>query len=218
MRIHLNVKTLNSTIPFDHQPLLVGTLHKWLGKNEEHGKTSLYSFSWLTNGKKNKDGIHFDKNTSFFISSFSDEFIKKIINGIRKDPSMFCNLSVDEIIIQENPNFNDRTIFFNGSPIFIKRSKDGHEDHIRYTNLNSDKYIKETLITKLKIVGIEDSDFEIAFDRSYLSAKTKKINYGRIENITNWCPIIIKGSNEVKAFAWNVGIGNSTGIGFGAIK
>lgn len=218
MRIHLNVKASNSTIPFDHQPLLVGTLHKWLGENEEHGKTSLYSFSWLTDGKKNNEGIHFDKNTSFFISSFSDEFIKRIINGIRKDPYLFCNLSVDEIIIQENPNLNDRTKFFNGSPIFIKRSLDRHEEHIRYTNSNSDLFLKETLLTKLKIAGIDDSDFEIAFDRSYSRAGTKKINYNGIDNIANWCPIILRGSNEIKTFAWNVGIGNSTGIGFGAIK
>jgi CRISPR/Cas system endoribonuclease Cas6 (RAMP superfamily) len=34
----------------------------------------------------------------------------------------------------------------------------------------------------------------------------------------NWCPIIIKGKPETKLFAWNVGLGNSTGIGFGAIK
>jgi len=218
MRIHLQIKASNLSIPFDHQPLLVGTIHKWLGKNEEHGKTSLYSFSWLTNGKRNKEGILFENNSSFFISSFSDDFLKRIIDGIRNDPSMFYNLTVNEIIIQENPNLNDRTKFFNGSPIFIKRTLDRNEKHIRFTNPKSDLFLKETLLTKLKIAGIEDSNFEIAFDRSYLNAGTKKINYDGIDNITNWCPIILKGSNEIKTFAWNVGIGNSTGIGFGAIK
>jgi CRISPR/Cas system endoribonuclease Cas6 (RAMP superfamily) len=30
--------------------------------------------------------------------------------------------------------------------------------------------------------------------------------------------VIIKGTPEQLAFAWNVGLGNSTGIGFGALN
>jgi CRISPR-associated endoribonuclease Cas6 len=44
------------------------------------------------------------------------------------------------------------------------------------------------------------------------------IIYKGIANKANWCPVIIKGRPETKLFAWNVGLGNSTGIGFGAIK
>ena len=51
MRIHLKFKISNQTVPFDHQPLLVGAIHKWLGQNEEHGEISLYSFSRLEGGK-----------------------------------------------------------------------------------------------------------------------------------------------------------------------
>lgn len=44
------------------------------------------------------------------------------------------------------------------------------------------------------------------------------IDYRGVKNKASWCPIRIIGNAETKLFAWNAGIGNSTGIGFGAIK
>jgi CRISPR-associated endoribonuclease Cas6 len=67
-------------------------------------------------------------------------------------------------------------------------------------------------------VGLLDDTIEISFDTSYINAGTKKITYKGVENKASWCPVIIKGKPETKLFAWNVGLGNSTGIGFGAIK
>jgi CRISPR-associated endoribonuclease Cas6 len=66
--------------------------------------------------------------------------------------------------------------------------------------------------------GLQDNTLDIRFDTSYSGAKTKLISYGKIKNRVSVCPIIIKGTPETKAFAWNVGVGNSTGIGFGALK
>lgn len=43
------------------------------------------------------------------------------------------------------------------------------------------------------------------------------VTYRGIGNRANMCPVIIDGRPETKAFAWEVGIGNSTGIGFGSI-
>jgi CRISPR-associated endoribonuclease Cas6 len=78
--------------------------------------------------------------------------------------------------------------------------------------------MKETLQTKLEKAGIESEDFEIKFNPLIGKATTKLVRYKSIENRASWCPITINGSNKLKQFAWNVGIGNSTGIGFGAIK
>ena len=60
MRIHLKIDSTNHTIPFDHQPLLVGTIHKWLGLNNEHGEVSLYSFSRIEGGRAMKAGLKFE--------------------------------------------------------------------------------------------------------------------------------------------------------------
>ena len=122
MRIHLKTNLHSSFISFEHQPQLVGAIHKWLGWNEEHGKISLYSFSRLEGGKATNKGLHFENGASLFFSSYSSELLKKIISGIRADPTMFNDLQVSEIIIQENPDLSERELFFAASPILIKRS------------------------------------------------------------------------------------------------
>lgn len=218
MRIHLKIRTTNKIIPFDHQPLLTGVIHKWLGLNEEHGQLSLYCFSQLEGGKATNNGLTFERGTSFFFSSHNINLIKRIINGIQTDPSMFYGLQVSEIIIQEDPDLTDRELFFVASPIFIKRRIGDKIDHVVYDDLRANAYLKETLQTKMDVAGISDDTFEIRFEKTYPKAGTKKITYNNVQNRANWCPVIIEGKPETKLFAWNVGLGNSTGIGFGAIK
>jgi len=218
MRIHLKIRGTNKVIPFDHQPLLTGTIHKWLGWNDEHGEISLYSFSQLEGGRSTTTGFKFEKDTSFFFSSFDPLLIKKMVAGIQSDPTMFYDLIVNEIIIQEDPDFSDRELFFVASPIFIKRRMGDRIDHIKFDDPRANACLKETLETKMKVAGIADELFDIRFDTEYQKAGTKMITYNGVKNRTNWCPVIIKGNPETKLFAWNVGIGNSTGIGFGAIK
>lgn len=50
MRINLKTTSSQMCIPFNYQPKLVGTLHKWLGPNDIHGKLAMHSFSWLMGG------------------------------------------------------------------------------------------------------------------------------------------------------------------------
>lgn len=218
MRIHLNVAGSNKIIPFNHQPLLTGAIHKWLGKNNEHGEVSLYSFSQLLSGKKVSDGLKFELGSSFFFSSYDPTLIKKMIVGIQKDPEIFYGLKVSEITLQTDPDFADRELFFVASPIFIKRKIGDKVDHILFDDPRASGYLKETLITKMNIAGMIDETLDIMFDTSYQKAGTKLIAYNNVKNRANWCPVIIKGKQETKLFAWNVGVGNSTGIGFGAIK
>ena len=218
MRLLLIIQTTTEIIPFDHQQLLTGTIHKWLGWNDEHGKVSLYSFSRLEDGKATKTGLRFEKGTSFFFSSHDPNLIKKVISGIQTDPSMFHGLTVSEIIIQEDPDLSGRDLFFVASPIFIKRKVEERIDHIGFNDPRANSCFKETLQTKMVEAGITDDTFNIRFETAYPKAGTKMITYNGVQNRANWCPVIIEGKSETKLFAWNVGLGNSTGIGFGAIK
>ncbi len=78
--------------------------------------------------------------------------------------------------------------------------------------------LTETLKRKLKIAGLPDDKINVSFQSDYSGAKTKIIYYNNIGNKVNICPVIIEGTPEQIAFAWNVGVGNSTSIGFGALK
>ncbi|MBO9202525.1 MULTISPECIES: CRISPR-associated endoribonuclease Cas6 [Niastella] len=219
MRLYLQVTRNNKLIPFNYQSYLTGAIHKWLGRNEHHGALSLYSFSWFENATlKNNSGIMLNDNSFFFISAFEENLIKQIINGILKDPSLCFGSEVAEIQISNTPDFSSKEMFFTGSPVFIKRRFDNKEKHITYDDTQCNDYLTETLQKKLKAAYLPFENIKVSFDTSYSLRKTKVIKYKEISNRVNICPVIIEGSPEQIAFAWNVGIGNSTGIGFGAIK
>ncbi|HUX56112.1 MAG TPA: CRISPR-associated endoribonuclease Cas6 [Bacteroidales bacterium] len=217
MRIHLSISAPKNPLPFNHQHLLVGTIHKWLGWNEEHGKVSLYSFSRFEGGKVTKSGLLFENGISFFFSSHYPELIQKFISGVQTDRTMFNGLEVSEIVMQEDPDLSARELFFPGSPVFIKRKNGEKIDHILYNDPRAGVYLKETLLTKMDQAGLKDETLEINFDTGYRKAGSKMVNYNGIHNRASWCSVIMKGKPETKLFAWNVGLGNSTGIGFGAI-
>jgi len=219
MRIHLKIDTKKQPIPFHHQPLLVGCIHKWLGRNDEHGVLSLYTFSRLEGGKATENGLTFDNGTSFFFSAYNSELITGMVKGIMSDRTLFYGMEVSEIVLREDPDLSTRERFLLASPVLIKRRNDNNgTDHILFNDPCSGIRMEETLRTKMKKAGITDNTLEITFDTTYPRAETKVITYNGIQNKANWCPVIIKGKPETKLFAWNVGLGNSTGIGFGAIK
>ena len=82
MRIHFKINSLKQIVPFNHQHLLTGAIHKWLGWNQEHGEVSLFSFSRLDGGKRKKDGLVFEEGSSFFFSAQDSTLAKKLIEGV----------------------------------------------------------------------------------------------------------------------------------------
>lgn len=218
MRVVLSVSVPGKGIPFDHQHLLAGTVYKWLGNNGEHGKVSLYSFSRLQGGRDTKDNLRFDNGASFFFSSHEPDVVKRLVGGVMTDRSMFYGMEVKEVQLVNDPDLSQQELFYPCSPIFIKRRNGEKIDHILYDDPKAGEYLKDTLNTKMKEAGIEDDTLEVSFDLSYRKAGRKMVNYNGTMNRCSWCPVIIKGRPETKLFAWNVGLGNSTGIGLGAIR
>lgn len=219
MRIHIRTSPNTEPITFDYQQKLVGTVHKWIGPNNIHDNISLYSFSWLMGADVLENTLEFKDGATFFISFYDENIVKGIIRSILNDPMMFGGLTVTDMQVDGNPDFSNRETFYCASPIFIKRRlADGKTKQFSYNDANSGKYLRETLVSKMRKAGLEeDESLEIEFDLSYVKKRQKLIRYHGIGNKANLCPVIIKGKNETKLFAWNVGIGNNTGIGFGAI-
>ena len=218
MRIHLRTTPNTSPVPFDYQQKLVGTIHKWIGDNAIHDKISLYSFSWLNGGRMSDNLLQFQNGATMFISFHDESIIRKIVKTILDDPEMFCGLRVTDITIEEEASVENRELFYCASPIFIKRKlEDGTTKQYNYNDQEANTLLKETLVSKMKEAGLEDDSLDIKFDLSFNKKKLKLIHYHGIGNKASLCPIIIKAKPETKLFAWNVGIGNCTGIGFGAI-
>jgi len=70
----------------------------------------------------------------------------------------------------------------------------------------------------MKKAGLKSEGVSVRFDKNYDRPIRKKITYKGIGNKGSICPVVVEGNKEAVAFAWDVGIGNSTGIGFGALK
>jgi hypothetical protein len=68
MRLHLYLSHNGRPIPFDYQHYLTGAFHKWLEANDLHDRLSLYSLSWLYEGRARKEAIEFPRGAHWFLS------------------------------------------------------------------------------------------------------------------------------------------------------
>lgn len=205
-------------VPFDYQKTLVGAFHKWIGKNLIHDEISLYSLSWFHGGQKINNGLDFKAGGEWHISAHDPELLKCLIKGVQDDPIISFGMEVNSISIVQAPAFDESQKFYLNSPVFVKRNENGRIRFFLYEDKETDELMTQTMIAKLKKGGIDHEGIKIFFDRTYHHPKTKKITFGGIDCRASFCPVIIKGNPDQLAFAWNVGVGNSTGIGFGSLR
>jgi CRISPR-associated endoribonuclease Cas6 len=217
MRLHFSLTPNIEIIPFNYQHFLIGTFHKWMGWNSIHDDISLYSLSWLQGGKMTNNGFHFPQGAKWFISFWDEEIGKQLIISTMKDPDVCYGMKVKEIQIQDTPHFSNKERFTAASPIFIRKYDDNYKaQHLTVKDKDADKYLTETLKKKLRTAGF-DYEINVNFDKYYINPKTKLVKINEIENRANFCPVIIEGNPEAIKFAWNVGVGHSTGCGFGSL-
>ncbi|SHN04270.1 CRISPR-associated endoribonuclease Cas6 [Cyclobacterium lianum] len=218
MRLILKISPNNTLVPFNYQKYLVGCFHKWLGENKQHDDVSLYSLSWLQGGEMVKGGLKFKHGSEWSLSAYHSSLLKTLVINIKEDPKINFGMGVEDIVIMKDPPFENKQKFFLNSPVFIKRNQGDRIHYYLFNDSESDELMTRTLQTKLKKADLDSEGVRVSFDRSYHSPKTKMIDYNEISCRASMCPVFIEGSQEQVAFAWNVGIGNSTGIGFGALK
>ncbi|NJC25688.1 CRISPR-associated endoribonuclease Cas6 [Neolewinella antarctica] len=205
-------------VPFNYQQKLVGRLHQWLGENALHDTISLYSISWLGRGEVRSGALSFPNGTSFHISAASDAMLADVVEGLQTDPEINWGMKVTSIMPQREPVFEDHARFVMQSPVLIKRKvEDGTQQFYYHTDEVAGQYLTETMRAKMAHAGVE-GDISLRFDREYDKPRIKMATYRGVKNKGSLCPVIAEGDPHCLAFAWNVGIGNSTGIGFGAIK
>lgn len=218
MRIYLTLSPNQDIVPYTYQQILVSKFHSLLGENLIHDQLSLYSFSWLSGGKGTRAGLTFRNGATWFISSPNIELIKQLIQGIQNNPELAFGMVITEISIFDTPSFPEQIRFETASPVFVKREIDGKAIHFSFDDKKVDEFLTQTMISKMKLAGFQNTDISVGFDRNYKKAKTKLVTYKGIKNKANYCPVIISGSPDAIAFAWDVGVGNCTGIGFGSIQ
>ncbi len=205
-------------VPFDYQQKLTGRIHTWLGENALHDDISLYSISWLGHGEVRSGALDFPNGTQLHVSAASDDLLADLIAGLQHDTEVNWGMKVTAIMPQRTPEFNRSARFMMQSPVLIKRREEAGGNKFYYhTDPEAGDYLTETMQSKMKHAGIS-GELKLRFDTDFKGARIKMATYRGIKNKASLCPVIAEGDPECIAFAWNVGIGNSTGIGFGAIK
>lgn len=219
MRVYIKLSKNDKKVPFNYQPLLTGVIHKWLGRdNKFHGKTNVFTFSWLQNTIASKEGIDLKEDAYFFISAHNPDFIRSIVKGILKDPEMFSGIRALDIQIQQTPSFQNEASFLLASPILLKEKEEDKTRHVIYKDKDFEKLLTESFKRKLKNAEIDANNVQVLINPDSTYRSTKLVDYNGIKNRTTLAPIIIRGTAEQIQYAWCVGLGNSTGIGFGALK
>lgn len=221
MRLNLYLSS-ESLVPFDYLPTLKGAFHRWLGHDEAlHDGLSLYSLSWLRGGRAGRNGIRFSEGAHWFISSPDTDLIYQLVGGVVRESEIGLGLTVRDVRMQQAPEFAaGEKAFRVAGPVFIKHETDRGKpaDHLLPGHSLADEQLTTTLRHKLRQAGLDDADAAVRFDPAFIAtAKTKLFRYKQVQCRGSICPVLVSGTSEQIQFAWEVGVGHSTGIGCGAL-
>jgi CRISPR-associated endoribonuclease Cas6 len=220
MRLHFFLTSNRQAVPFSYQHFLTGALHKWLDANRLHDRLSLYSLSWLDGGRMRAGALEFSGGARFFISLHDESLVEPIVNSALADPEVCCGMHVSRIEQQPTPRFGTRHTFKVGSPVLAKSKEvDGKVKHYLFSDPEADATLTATLRHKLDKAGLgaPHNHATVSFDKTYRNPKIKLVTIKNIHNRATICPVTVEGTPEAVAFAWNVGVGNGTGSGFGSL-
>lgn len=212
-------------MPFEFPRYLTGAFHQWLGENELHDGLSLYSLGWLQGGHKRGDGLTFSDGATWFISApdtaEGDDLLSRILKGAQQKPQVCCGMEVTKIWAQRTPVFGFKHRFRADSPVFIRgeRTAEGLDPHLIFSDEKADEVLTHVLRRKLVAAGLEEfaQTAKMGFDHSFKTPKTRLIHIQESRKRASVCPILVEGSPEAVAFAFNVGAGHLTGCTFGSL-
>ena len=220
-RIRILTTAPHGAVPFSHLHLLAGCIHKWLGQgNEVHGAPALHSFSWLTGGEGTRGGLRFPGGASLFFSAWDGGLARRLLQGIRDEPSIFCGMQVREVHLLPSRQWQGEGLFRARGGVLLKVPRaDRTDDHVTFGQpRQAEEALTLTLQRKLALAGLPHQGAYARFAPEAMAPKTKLVSYKGIENRVSLCPVLVEGTPEQVEFAYYVGAGHSTGTGFGALE
>lgn len=222
MRVKINFSKNTEPVIINNQHLLNGFIHKCLGKNNDYHDTwSGYCISSLLGGKLNEDKktLSFDNGGYILVTSRDESFIGKFFMGAMQNPDLFCGMKLTDIEYIDEKFNKEVNHFVTLSPFIIKEKCNIHGE--RYITMEDENFVdkvKEHTIRKLKRIdsSLNLDSFDITIpDRHW--HRTKRIMVGKSFCFANHCQISIKCNERIGKLLYHVGIGKSTGSGFGTI-
>jgi len=219
MRIKLKFDSTENLVTKPLNKEVNGFVNKMLGVNNEyHGKFSRYNVSSMQGGVPTVGGVKFPNGGFIYISSDDSDFMGKIIMGLisnGKGNSVagmgFRNFEISDFDVNENFDLV-RTI----SPICTRINGKA----ITFRDNNFCERILEVSKKKLINCGYEEKDVNTLDIQLFHpeNAKTKMVEINGAKNIGNLVMFVVKGKKTVRKALYELGIGTSTGFGFGSVS
>ena len=222
MRIKINFTPSTSNFTVDNQHIINSYIHKCLGVNNKyHDTKSDYNISHLYGGKFNMldRTLTFSGGGYIIVSSLDNEFVSKIILGVLSNQELTNGMKFAGIDHIDEKMINGWNHFATLSPFIVKRYSD--KNTYTFLTLNDDDFEKELksyLINKISKINpkLDLNNFDVRIPR-HDSHKVKKVMVKNVMNLANQCHISINCNYKVAELLYNIGIGQSTGSGFGTI-
>lgn len=223
MRIKIYLSANTSEVPVNHQRFLNSYIHKCLGVNNEyHDAKNNYAISALMGGflNKEKQTVDFKRGAFFIVSSIDMVFLNKILIGAMQNPNFGFGMTLKNVEHITNEKFLDGWNHFTTLTPFIIKEKVNEKKYsfITLMDNNFEKKVKNYLINKISKINskLDLSDFDIRIP-NHEAHKVKSVMVKNVVNKANKCQISIHTNKKVAELLYNIGIGQSTGSGFGTI-
>lgn len=222
MIIKVYFEEIGDTIPFANQHVLNGIVYKrfFNGEKTIHNNFSPYSVSSIQGCIMNEEGNGLTPLSRPYImfSSQSEDIVLKFITGVEKEiekgDKVFFGRRVAGYSYHDFDLGASYDIVKTISPVLLRDDK--HRQSC-CTDNGWSALLKAKTKAKLEKMGIFDETFDIVFDKKN-PPRRKGVFVGNTFNPCTTFVALVKGQRKTRLALYNMGIGQSTGSGFGAVS
>jgi CRISPR-associated endoribonuclease Cas6 len=221
MRIKINFSKNTRPVSIANQSQVNGYIHKCLGiDNKYHDAVNNYAVSSLMGGRLNEDKktVSFDNGGYITVSSSDTEFMNKLVMGILNNQEFTCGMNFAGVDPINETFINGWNHFATLSPFLIKEKTDNGYGFVTLNDDNFEAKVKSYLLNKLSKIDptLNLTNFNVKIPNNP-KHKVKKILVKNVINHANQCHLSINCDKRVAELLYNIGVGQSTGSGFGTV-
>lgn len=238
LKITLKSKKNRLKIPFNYNHIVSAIIYSRIADlkfaEELHSSNSykFFTFSQLNihKFKRIKSGfLSQNGKIDFLISSPDDYLIKSLVEGFLNDLTINFigeTLSIEKVELLSVPDFEEKIKVKTLSPIITRTKKEVGGMMKTWDLAPGDHFfrnLEKNLIYKyLEFYKLESTDKKIKIYSEMRNVKGKRITIENGKEQTHhrayMMDLILEGNKELLRFAYDVGLGEKSGLGFGMLK
>jgi CRISPR-associated endoribonuclease Cas6 len=224
VRIIINFSKNTEPVPTDNQKDINSYIHKCLGRNNEyHDAKSNYNISMLLGSSFNENAFEYSNGGKIIVSTKDIDLLNTLLFGVVSNPNLKWGMKYTNIDFVNEYIYDGVNHFFTLSPILVKVNLgDSQCRYVTIGDADFDEILTERTIAKLQAISIEQGlklnlkGFQI-ISANNGKGKTMKVAVKNVVNMASHTILSVKSNKRVAELIYNLGLGQSTGSGFGCV-